>query len=43
MPALTIGMAQQQYSLDFMVVGCQVPALPSPLSSGNRPQWAVLE
>ena len=39
-PALTIGMAQQQYSLGFMVVGSQVPVL---LPSGNRPPEAVLE
>ena len=29
MPAFTIGMAQQQYSLAFMVVGCQVSCAPS--------------
>lgn len=41
MPALTIGIAQQQYSLGFMVVGGQACVGISPFF-GNRLKRAVL-
>ena len=38
MPALTIGIAQQQYSLGFMVVGCQEFSVSFSGFLGTRPK-----